>query len=431
MRLMYPHPTQERVLRGLGHPKAPQFIQVRCGRRWGKTSLGKLFALKACVDFPAWSTLRMGAELILANSPLPKVFMIVCPDKSQAKELYWDALLQDLDGNPLVKKTNSTELTIKFHGNRPNLMLKGANDREGDTIRGNDILGGVFDEFQDWNYQSFTKVITPAMSSTYKSQALIMGTPKGKGNNPMYLIHLMAEQFPQQYATYHFFATDNPTLDRNEIEQKRATLPARDFRQEYEASFEDFPGRIWAELDHNALVTTEPAKGVRVLGVDWGDVNPAFVVWNWEADTGTATYLDGWVNYTSNPICFPEQLAIMRRLCLDYDVQLTRCDPSRPADILELQEKGLEEGILGLRNACVGENAIKSGNSYVHGLIHQNRFKVLHGSPRQQLDGMHLFDRAVAYHRKQLRDGSFVDEPAPGQDDHVCDATRYALFNPD
>lgn len=431
MRLMYPHPTQERVLRGLGHPRAPQFIQVRCGRRWGKTSLGKLFALKACVDFPAWSARRMGRELILANSPLPKVFMIVCPDKNQAKELYWDALIEDLDGNPLVKKTNSTALTVTFHGNRPKMMLKGANDREGDTIRGQDILGGVYDEFQDWNYQAFTKVITPAMSSTYKSQALIMGTPKGKGNNPMYLVHLNAERFPEQYATYHFFATDNPTLDRAEIEQKRETLTDRDFAQEYEASFEDFPGRIWAELDHDALVSHAPSAGIRVMGVDFGDVNPAFVVWDWHPTTGTATYLDGWVNRTSNPVSFPEQLAILRHLCLTYNVQFTRCDPSRPADIMEMQLKGQEEGITGLENAIAGENALCSGNSYVHGLIHQKKFKVLHDPARQQLDGMYIFDRAVAYHRKQLRDGSFVDEPAPNQDDHVCDASRYALFNPD
>ena len=400
------------------------------------TSLGRLAALKVCVDWPEWSRLRMGKELILADYPMPKRVMIICPDKSQAKELYWDALLEDLDGNPLVDKTNSTSLTVTFKGNRPQLMLKGANDREGDTIRGSDIPFGVFDEFQDWNMVAFNKVVTPAMASTTKSQAVIMGTPKGKGTNPMYLIYRMAEEMPDQCHSYHFYTMDNPAISRDEIARAKATMPERDFREEFMASFEDFPGRIFSELDHTAVITIpQPSvygvSGVRGLGIDWGDVNPAFTVWEFgPGEHGVITYLDGWVNPRDTPVTFAEQKAIIRALCMKYNVKLIRCDPSRPAEILELQQEGERYGIEGMRNSIAGDNAVKSGNAYVHSVIHQGRLRILTDPSSQQLDGMYIFDRLVAYHRKQLRDGSFVDEVAPGQDDHVCDATRYILFNP-
>ena len=377
--------------------------------------------------------MRMGKELILADYPMPKRVMIICPDKSQAKELYWDALLEDLDGNPLVDKTNSTSLTVTFKGNRPQLMLKGANDREGDTIRGSDIPFGVFDEFQDWNYVAFNKVVTPAMASTTKSQAVIMGTPKGKGTNPMYLIYRMAEEMPEQCHSYHFYTMDNPAISRDEIARAKATMPERDFREEFMASFEDFPGRIFSELDHSAVITIPQLgkRGVRGMGVDWGDVNPAFTVWEFEpGEHGVITYLDGYINDRDTPITFAEQKAIIRALCLKYDVRLIRCDPSRPAEILELQHEGERYGIEGMRNCIAGDNAVKSGNAYVHSIIHQNRLRILTDPSTQQLDGMYIFDRMVAYHRKQLRDGSFVDEVAPGQDDHVCFTGDTLILTP-
>ena len=119
--LMSPHPAQLKVLRAWGNPKAPSLLQLRSGRRFGKSSLMKLAALKVALDFPAWSKARMGEELILSNRPMPSTVMLVCPTKVQVRDIYWESLLEDLDGNPLVRKCNSTSLVITFHGNRPRI----------------------------------------------------------------------------------------------------------------------------------------------------------------------------------------------------------------------------------------------------------------------------------------------------------------------
>jgi hypothetical protein len=424
---MMPHPAQQKILRAFGHPRAPAHLQLRCGRRFGKSSLSKYAALKVALDFPSWSMLRMGSELLLSDRPMPSTVMIGCPTKVQARDLYWDSLLQDLDGNPLVKKTNSTSLTVTFYGNRPRIKLTGANDKNGEGMRGSEIVAGLFDEFQDWAWDSYEKVCIPAMASVTGSQCIIAGTPKGKARNPMYRIYLLSQSHPQRYHSWHFFTKDNPTIDRLEIANAKATMSAREYREEFEAQFEDFPGRIWEELEVDTLTNVPPLGGQNVMGFDMGDVNPCATVWNVSA-MNVWTYLDGWQPKGDRPVTFIEQRNILEELTRQYDTRATVCDPSRPAQILELRELGREKGLEGLINSVEGENSIKEGNTYVHSIIHQNNLKILDLPDHQQLRGVDVFDRFTSYHRKKDRDGNFLDEVAPGQDDHCCDASRYPIY---
>lgn len=425
-RLMQPHPAQQTILRAFGHPKAPSHLQLRCGRRFGKSSLSKLAALKVALDFPSWSMLRMGEELMLSDRPMPSTVMIACPTKVQARDLYWDSLLQDLDGNPLVKKTNSTSLIVTFHGNRPRIKLTGANDKDGEGMRGSEIVAGLYDEFQDWKWNSYEKVCIPAMASVRGSQCVIAGTPKGKGLNPMYRVYLLSKSHPSRYHSWHFYTKDNPTISREEIALAKMTMTAREYREEFEAEFEDFPGRIWEELESDCLVSARPV-GRHVVGFDMGDVNPCATVYCYQ-DNGDWTYVDGWQPKGTRPITFIEQRSILERLTRQYNTIATVCDPSRPAQILELREHGRQTGLVGLEQAVAGDNSIKQGNAYVHNLIHQKKYHIFDDPVAQTLRGVDVYDRFTSYHRRKDSKGNFLDEVAPGQDDHCCDATRYPLY---
>jgi len=425
--LMMPHPAQKEILRAFGHPRAPAHLQLRCGRRFGKSSLAKYAALKVALDFPSWSATRMGKCLELSERPMPSTVMIGCPTKVQARDLYWDSILQDLDGNPLVKKTNSTSLTVSFHGNRPRIKLTGANDKNGEGMRGSEIVAGLYDEFQDWNWDSYEKVCIPAMASVEGSQCIIAGTPKGKALNPMYRVYLLAQSHPERYHSWHFYTKDNPTISRLEIALAKSTMAAREYREEFEASFEDFPGRIWEELEADSIISVSPRGGQNVMGFDMGDVNPALTIWN-VSDFNDWTFLDGWTTKGDRPITFVEQRRYISELCRQYDCRATVCDPSRPAQILELRELGEETGLEGLINSVAGDNSIKEGNAYVHGLIHQKKLKILDSPNTQTLRGVDVYDCFTSYHRKKDRHGNYLDEVAPGQPDHPADASRYAIY---
>jgi hypothetical protein len=204
-------------------------------------------------------------------------------------------------------------------------------------------------------------------------------------------------------------------------------MSAREYREEFEAQFEDFPGRIWEELEAEALVSGWYFEGRRFMGFDMGDVNPCVTVWD-VSDNNTWTYLDGWQPKGNRPITFNEQVVVIERLSRQYKAKGIICDPSRPAQILELREYGRENNIEGLSNAVAGDNSIKEGNAYVHGLIHQKKLKIVNQPGLQTMSGVDVFDRFTSYHRRKDKAGNFLDEVAPGQDDHCCDASRYPIY---
>jgi hypothetical protein len=376
------------------------------------------------------ASLSFEGELSLTS---PQTVLGVLPTAVQARTILFKPLVEIFTNtalSDLVEDINRTQMTIKLKG-KPTIRVAGANDKNGDRLRGTRIYFILMDEVQDINPSVFNEVIRPALSDTQGSRALFTGTPKGKMN---FLYHLseMANS-DSEYSFHNFPTSANPCIPRSEIIKAKDSLPPRIFKQEYEADFVNFAGQIYTELDSTNLLEehdTIPHLDLVVLGVDFGDRHPAIVAVGREPRSGCWYILDTWSPNTSGGEsqtvtreAFQNELVSM----VDkWDADLIFCDPSRPSEILAIRKYGDKKVY---KSAVAAYNGIQSGISQVHNLIHQNKLKmqkVTHSLP-DHVQGQLLYDYLSSYVWELDKNGNVTEIPADGNVSHINDALRYAL----
>jgi hypothetical protein len=237
--------------------QAPQRFKVAvCGRRWGKT------------------TLAIREMCRIASQPDREIFY-VSPTYRQSKMIAWKKLRNKLTDLRWVKKINETELSILLK-NGSTISLKGA-DGGAQNLRGVGLDYLVMDEFSLIDEEAWTEVLRPALSDKMGS-ALFITTPAGM--NWAKDLFDLAEQHPEEWASFQFTSIQGGNIPESEIEAARRTLDTKTFKQEYEASFETFSGRIFYAFDRaNNLRTwqTELPANLHV-GLDFNVDNNSAVI---------------------------------------------------------------------------------------------------------------------------------------------------------
>lgn len=406
------HPGQVPIVRS-----DARFKTVVAGRRFGKTVLGKNSVLKKTFSFPR--------ELSLDS---PEIVLVTMPTRVQASGIIWEPLVSMVEKYfPGLAEINRTHYTIKFPG-KPTIKVAGANDKDGDGLRGNKIWYYWGDEQQDVKPGIFESIVRPAMADCPGSTALFTGTPKGKQNG-LYLLFQKAETLPD-WSSWQMPTSSNPHVPRAEIEEARLTMPERLFLQEMEASFVNFPGKIFYELDESNLVDFLPESyDLTLLGVDFGDVHPCIVV------LGLANkswhVVEGWLPNTGLPVPQPVFDQNIIRLAGNYRPVQTFCDPSRPSQILGIRALGKEHNLEGLSKAIAGYNRIEEGINDLVSLIYQRKLLFARKQVDQGIPGYlssyDIYDLFNSYRRATDKLGNVLETVAEGQNDHPIDATRYGL----
>jgi phage terminase large subunit len=135
------------------------------------------------------------------------------------------------------------------------------------------------DEFADINEEAWTEVLRPTLSDKQGS-ALFISTPKGINNWAYELFMLKTEN--TQWASWQYTTLDGGRVPELEIASARKDLDLRTFRQEYEASFETYAGRIYYafERTHNAIdFDITNVANIDVLYTGWDfNIDPMSVV---------------------------------------------------------------------------------------------------------------------------------------------------------
>jgi hypothetical protein len=218
------------------------------GRRLGKTYLA---AVKLLVE-----ALRdknsFGYDL--AN----KDVFYVAPTQQQARDIMW-GLLRDL-GKDVIDSLHENTMVARLINGRK-IHLKGS-DRP-DSLRGVGLSYVVLDEYASMKPEVWELIIRPTLADV-KGGALFIGTPAGK--NHFYELYVKAQNDPD-WAAFHFKSTENPFLDKAEIEAARITMSHVAFRQEFEASPETAGGGIF-QPDRLKIVSKPEETGAWAIGVD-------------------------------------------------------------------------------------------------------------------------------------------------------------------
>lgn len=205
-----------------------RFITVVAGRRAGKTYLA---IRQICYH---------------ARIPNQNIFYITASYR-QAKMIAWKLLKERLLDLRWVQKINESELSILLK-NGSQISLKGS--ERIDALRGISLSYCVIDEAADCDPDLFQTIIRPALADQ-RGGCLFITTPKGKGNW-VYDLYNMQES-NNEWKSYTIKTVDAGFVDEEEIAQARNEMSLKQFKQEFEASFETTESRIAHAFDreHN------------------------------------------------------------------------------------------------------------------------------------------------------------------------------------
>lgn len=227
--------------------KAPErYRTVVAGRRWGKTQLSK-------------------TEMIREARKPRRLVWYIAPTYQMARQIMWEDI-KDTIPRKWIKKINETQMAISLK-NGSTIALKGAD--KPDTLRGVGLHFVVLDEFQDMRPETWNTVIQPTLAST-RGRALFIGTPKSF--NHLYEHYMRGQNADEgSWNSWQFQTITSPFILPEEIHEARRNMADKEFRQEFEASFETMSNRVYHAFDRNKHVKRvkfDPKLPIRV-GMDF------------------------------------------------------------------------------------------------------------------------------------------------------------------
>jgi hypothetical protein len=241
---------------------ATRFKVVCAGRRFGKSFLSGAEILNAAI----------GIDRISGERNKKQTVVYVAPTYAMGKQIMFK-WLKEYSPKGYIRKINESELLIEFR-NDSIIYIKSSENY--DSMRGLSLSFVVLDEVADIESEAWQLVLRPALSDQ-KGRAMFIGTPKGTNwFYDMYLLGKSGERDAWKSWTYTTLQGGN--VDESEILEARKDLSPRDFKQEYEASFEALSNKVIDLFDRELNVRPVADTGGELLvGIDF-NVSPMSAV---------------------------------------------------------------------------------------------------------------------------------------------------------
>lgn len=195
------------------HNRSQRWAVLLCHRRAGKTV--------AAVN-----------ELAIRAIYTPKKnaqYGYIAPFRQQAKKIAWKYLKDAVAG--LAVEVRESDLMVILP-NGAEISLHGADNP--DSLRGLYFDGVVVDEMADIRPSLWQEVILPTLADR-KGWAVIMGTPKGKGNK-LYEFYELAKN-NTDWHSLTLRASVSGLIDAEELASMKAQMSEAQYEQEFECSF--------------------------------------------------------------------------------------------------------------------------------------------------------------------------------------------------
>lgn len=369
---------------------------IRAGRKFGKTTYALYQALK-------W-----------LGPPGSRVWFLTSTYK-QGKLIAWADFKRLIPSDAMKKKPNDTDLTITLK-NGSELSVLGTDDM--DSLRGPAPDGAIFEEAALHKPEVWHEVIRPNLVPK-KAPALFISTPKGFNwfKDLEDSARLSILQGGDEWSVWHHTIYDNPTLDRNEIEQARRDCDNEAvWRQEYLAEYEASVGRVFASFsdDRHMGSVLHPVSIPASRAIDWGMRDDTACLWGY-VENGT---LKVYREYSDNNLSATAQAQIIQnKTGIGEDIQ--RNIIGHDAAKQDATMRGLTVqwhfGNAGIRPLRVSSKDKKSSRAGIQQLVTENRL---------------LIDKSCVKLRKQLLAYEWKDtvmERTEDGNDDLVDALHYLV----
>ncbi|MEN9924168.1 MAG: hypothetical protein RL268_294 [Pseudomonadota bacterium] len=236
---LIPHPVQLALVDAV--PSGVRFPLVPAGRRSGKTERFKRFLVKQAFRVPG-------------------PYFAAAPTHDQAKKIFWDDLKAFSLSSTHRRRPSESERII-YPDNGSEIHVIGLDKPQ--RIEGIPWRGGGIDEYADVKDGAWEANILPALNTVnptdpdYRAWCWLLGVPEGL--NHYYDLCERAENGDDpNFKVFHWKSAE--ILPPDVIEAAKRAMSPRQFRQEFEASFETASGRIYEDYgrDNHTDAVIEP-----------------------------------------------------------------------------------------------------------------------------------------------------------------------------
>jgi hypothetical protein len=208
---------------------APErFRVISAGRRFGKTFLSMYEIAR------------------IAKEPNKRI-MYICPTYRMAKQILWQDLKEKLISINWAKKINESDLTIVLK-NDSRISLRSAQNP--DNLKGVSLDLVVMDECAFIQHKTWTEVLRPALADR-EGSAVFISTPKG--SNWFKDIFDDAHNL-DDWKSFSYTTVEGGNVTESEVNSAKREMDSRTFKQEFEASFENFAGVIYYNFNHETNI---------------------------------------------------------------------------------------------------------------------------------------------------------------------------------
>ena len=386
---MYLTPAQSEIARD-----RHRFRVLRCGRRFGKTSLAS-------------------EEIKGVAVAGPSRIAYIANNYQQARDIMWELLKKELRG--AIIETNESRLEIRVRtikGGETFIVLRGWESVE--NLRGQAFHFIVIDEVAQMRnfWVNWHEVIRPTLTD-YQGSVMFTSTPKGF-NHFFDLCNL--ELTDSDFKSFHFSSYDNPHLLTEELENAKQTLPPDRFSQEYLAEFTKTAGLVYKEFSRTKHVYTDGQPGIplltetwdKVAGIDFGYQNPAAIL-HIRTDGERFFVEDEWYKRERTE----RQIAEYVVKCKFASVYP---DPENPSAIEELRRAGVN-----VREVAKGKDSVVSGVQKIRELLLSRKLMV-HSRCKNLIAEFEMYSYNDESGEKDAK-----EKPLKAND-HALDALRYVVF---
>jgi PBSX family phage terminase large subunit len=370
-----------------------RFRVVNCGRRFGKTTL----AVEEIKGKAVYTEARIA---------------YIAPTYQQARDIAWQMLLKELQ--PIIVKQNESRLELEVRNLKKTISLIQLRGWESvETARGQKFDMLVIDEVASMRnfWSSWEEVLRPTLTDT-RGSVIFISTPKGF--NHFYDLYNL-ENEDRDYKSFHFTSYDNPYLPKEELDKSKEELTEDRFAQEYLADFRKTEGLVYKEFNRDKHLFDEPGFDGEVLqivktfgGHDFGTHNPCASITIKKDKDNNYWVTDEWYKTGKTDAEQADYVAALK---------WNECyaDPESLSGIEEMKRRGVN-----VRDVIKNKDSIKNGINTVRELFKQGRLYISSGCKN-------LIWELETYSYPDKKDMHNEEENPIKENDHACDALRYAL----
>jgi phage terminase large subunit-like protein len=280
-------PDQQAIVDHLARYKV-----VACGRRWGKTELGKQSVLRA---------LTQDNQHVYWLAPTYHMAGQVWRDFKRYYRPQEGTIITEHDR--LLQLVNGSWLSIR-------------STHTPDNLRGAGLDYVVMDEAAFMRPEVWGEIVRPMLLDR-QGHALMISSPNGK--NWFWEAYQMGIERGELWASFQHPTRHNPALSAQDLLDIQKNTPERIWRQEYEAEFVDDMGQVFRNIRACAIApqNSQPVLGERyVAGVDWGREGDYTVMVVLELDSKRMVAMDRF-----NQVGWEVQRARLKSLVDDWKIE--------------------------------------------------------------------------------------------------------------